>query len=137
MAAMPAILATLSGKVLRRWPRQCGWQNGCVSSLADWIGRRDAVLAIAAAVIGLAIAYVDSRPTWDDTGITVSLILLASAIVSGLSGRRPWLWALLVGAWVPLFEISGSGGAVSLIALLVAAVGAVVGYLLRRVAQPA
>ena len=108
-----------------------------MSSLADWIGRRDAALAVAAAGIGLAIGYVDSRPTWDDTGITVSLILLASAVVAWLSGRRPWLWALLVGAWVPIFEISGSGGAASLIALGVAAVGAVAGYLLRRVPQPA
>jgi hypothetical protein len=108
-----------------------------VRSLVDWIGRRDAVLAVAAAAIGLAIGYVDSRPTWDDTGITVSLILLVSAIASWLSGRRPWLWALLVGAWVPLFEIWGNGGVASLIALGVAAVGAVLGYLLRRVAQPA
>ena len=106
-------------------------------SLVDWIGHRDAILAVAAAAIGLAIGYVDSRPTWDDTGITVSLILLASAIASTLSGRRPWLWALLVGAWVPLFEIWGSGGAASLIGLGVAAVGAMVGYLLRRVTQPA
>jgi uncharacterized membrane protein len=108
-----------------------------VRSLVDWIGRRNAVLAVAAAAIGLVIGYVDSRPTWDDTGITVSLILLVSAIASWLSGRRPWLWALLVGTWVPLFEIWRSGGAVSLIALGVAAVGAVLGYLLRRVAHPA
>ena len=108
-----------------------------MKSLADWIGRRDALLAAAAASIGLAIGYVDSRPTWDDTAITVSLILLTAAIVAGLSGRRPWLWAVLIGAWVPLFEISGSGGPASLIALVVAAVGAVVGYLLVRVAVPA
>jgi hypothetical protein len=111
--------------------------NASVQTVASWIGRRDAVLGVVAAAIGLAIGYVDSRPTWDDTGITVGVILVTSAIVSGLSGRRPWLWALLIGAWVPLFEISGSGGPASLVALLVAAVGATVGYALVRVAEAA
>lgn len=105
--------------------------------LAGWIGRRDGALAVAAAAIGLAIGYFDSRPTWDDTAITVSLILLASAIVAGISGRRPWLWALLTGGWVPLFEVWGRGGPASLLAVVVAAAGAAAGYALVRVAQPA
>jgi hypothetical protein len=100
------------------------------------IGLRDALLAVAAATIGLAVAYFDSQPTWDDTGITVALILLTSAMVAGLPGRRPWLWALLIGAWVPLFEITGSAGLASLLALVAAAVGAAVGYALVRVAEP-
>jgi len=108
-----------------------------VQRLADWIGRRDALLAVAAVGIGLAIGYVDAQPTWDDTGITVSLLLLTSAVIAGLSGRRPWLWALLLGGWVPIFEAWGSGGPASLIALLVAAVGAGLGYVLVRVALPA
>lgn len=99
--------------------------------------RRDVLLAVAATLIGLAVGYLDSRPTWDDTGITVSLILLTSAMVSGLSGRRPWLWAALIGAWVPIFEFSGVSGAGSLVALLVAAVGSAAGYALARVAEPA
>lgn len=105
--------------------------------LADWIGRRDALLAVAAVGIGLAIGYVDSRPTWDDTAITVSLILLTSAVIAGFSGRRPWLWALLIRGWVPIFEAWGSGGPASLIAPLVAAVGAGLCYVLVRVALPA
>ena len=104
---------------------------------AGWIGRRDGILAIGAVAIGLAIGYVDSQPTWDDTGITVALVLLTSGMVAGMSGRRPWLWALLVGVWVPLFEIGGPAGLGSLAALLVAAVGAVAGYAAVRVAEPA
>ncbi len=104
---------------------------------AGWIGRRDGVLAIGAVVIGLAVGYVDSRPTWVDTGITVALVLLTSGMVAGMSGRRPWLWALLVGVWVPLFELTGTAGAASLAALVVAAVGAFAGYALVRVAEPA
>ena len=108
-----------------------------MNRVAGWIGRRDALLAVAAAAIGAVVGYVDSRPTWDDTGITVSLILLTSAMVAGLSGRRPWLWALLIGAWVPLFEISGSGGPASLLPLVAAAAGSAIGYALVRVAEPA
>lgn len=103
--------------------------------VAGLIGRRDALLAVPAVAIGLAIGYVDSRPTWDDVGVTVSLLLIASAMVAGLSGRRPWLWAVLVGAGVPLFEVAGRGGPASLVALLVAAVGSAIGYGLARVAE--
>jgi len=113
-----------------------GWQNASVQRVAGWIGRRDGALAVAAAAIGFAIGYFDSRPSWDDTGVTVSLILLTSAVLTGISGQRPWLWALLVGGWVPLFEIWGRGGPASLVALVVAAVGATAGYALVRVAQP-
>ena len=44
------------------------------------------VLLVAALAIGGGIAYVDSRPNWDDTGVTVAAILL----VTGILGRgRP------------------------------------------------
>ena len=113
-----------------------GWHNAPMQRVAGWIGRRDALLAVAAVAIGLAIGYVDSRPTWDDAGITVSLLLLTSAMVAGLSGRRPWLWAVLIGAGVPVFETTGRGGPASLVALLVAAVGSAIGYALARVSEP-
>lgn len=93
---------------------------------------RDGLLAVLSIGVGLAIGYVDSRPTWDDTGITAALLLLTAAMAAGASGRRPWLWALLIGAWVPLFEIGGSGGLASLAGLGIAAIGALGGYLLVR-----
>ena len=102
-----------------------------------WVGRRDALLAVPVTLIGLAVGYFDSQPTWDDTGITVALILLTAAMAAGLSGRRPWLWAVLSGAWVPIFEITGRSGAASLLALLVAVVGSAAGYALARAAAPA
>ncbi|MGZ8562228.1 MAG: hypothetical protein ACXWWU_01250 [Candidatus Limnocylindria bacterium] len=126
---MRDILAALSGNVLRP-------HNAVMQRLAAWIGRRDALLAGVATAIGLAAAYVDSRVTWDDTGVTVMLILLATAVLTALSGRRPWLWALLVGAWVPIFEISGRSGAASLLALVAAAIGSAIGYALNRVTGP-
>lgn len=103
--------------------------------MARWVERRDGPLALGAAAIGLAIGYVDAQPTWDDTGITVALLLLTSAMAAGLSGRRPWMWALLVGVWIPLLEIGGRAGAASLAGLFVAAFGAICGYALARLAE--
>jgi hypothetical protein len=114
-----------------------GWHNDSMRRVGGWIGPRDAVLSLAAAAIGLAVAQLDSQPTWDDTGITVSLILLTSALMAGLSTRRPWLWALLIGVWIPIFEIGGKAGAASLLALLMATIGAFAGYAVVRVAEPA
>lgn len=105
--------------------------------IGDWVGLRDGLLMVIAAAIGLAIGYADSRPTWDDTGITVALLLLSSAIAAGLSGRRPWIWALLVGLGVPLFELRGAGGAVSLVALLITTAGSLAGYAVVRAAEGA
>jgi hypothetical protein len=96
------------------------------------IHRRELVALGLAMGSGLAIAVLDSRPGWDDTAITAALLLLASFVSAALSGRRPWLWALLVGAWVPLVEIPGSGQSGSLGALLFAAIGALAGYGLAR-----
>jgi hypothetical protein len=102
-------------------------------AVGHWFGRRDGLLAIVAGAIGLTLGYLDSRPSWDDTGIIAALVLLSSAVVAGVSGRRPWLWALLVGAWIPLFEAFGAGGLASLAALAVSTLGAFGGYALARV----
>ncbi len=94
--------------------------------------RREPAALLLAIGAGVAIAVLDSRPGWDDTGITAVLLLLASFVSAALSGRRPWLWALLVGVWVPVVEIPGTGQPGSLGALLFAAIGAFAGYGLAR-----
>ena len=101
-------------------------------ALRAWFGRRDAFLVVMSIGIGLVIAYVDSTPKWDDTGITATMLLLMAALISGLSARRPWLWAILIGAWIPILEFSSAGWA-GLTAIGVAAIGATAGYLLARV----
>ncbi len=62
------------------------------------------ILFVVAVLTGLSIAFVDSRPTWDDTGITVGALLLVSGLLTLLGYRRPWLIALAVGLWTPLYE---------------------------------
>ena len=96
------------------------------------IGRRDLGLVALALAIGIAIAWIDSRPGWDDTGITVGLLALGALLVAALDGRRAWLWTLLVGAPLPIVEVPGSGSAAPLVALLFAAVGAAIGLVISR-----
>jgi hypothetical protein len=91
------------------------------------------VLPILAVACGLLIAWVDSRPTWDDTGVTVGTVLLASALFSALRPRRPWFWALAVGVWIPVLGIIQGRHYGSLIALAVALFGAYLGAFARKV----
>lgn len=85
-----------------------------------------AALALAA---GLAIMWMDTRPTWDDTGITAAALALV-ALVAALAGLRPWLAATLVAAPVVLAELPKGYGV--LLAIPFAVAGAVGGWLLRR-----
>jgi len=96
-------------------------------------------LLLALAVLtGLFIAYVDSRPTWDDTGITAGAILLSSGLLTLLGYRRPWLIALAIGLWLPIYEIYVSHNYslpnlifFPLAILLMASIGAYGGWLAR------
>lgn len=94
------------------------------------MSRRSWLLAVVVTLAGMAIAYVDTRPRFDDTGVIVAAVTLLSAVAALLGRRRPWLWALLSGLWVPLLEISGGGQPESLVALLFAGLGAAAGYAL-------
>ena len=87
--------------------------------------------------LGLLIAYVDTRPTWDDTGITVGAIVISCGLLGILGPRRPWLWALVVGAWIPIFNIALGHNYGSLLALLFAFAGAYAGMAFRKLLTPA
>jgi hypothetical protein len=43
------------------------------------------------------IDWVDSRPHWDDSGITAGLLFLGAAFLAFFYWRRPWLVGLAVG----------------------------------------
>jgi len=89
----------------------------------------------AAVALGCGIAWVDSRPTWNDTGITAGTLLLCSTAFGIVSPRTPWLWALAIGIWIPIFEIP-HGNSGSLIAPVFALVGAFIGAGIRRAFSP-
>ena len=87
------------------------------------------ILAVAG---GLVIAWVDSRPTWDDAGITAGMLFLTAALFGALHPPRAPVWALAVGVWVPLAGIVLHHNFGSLLALGVAFFGAYAGALARR-----
>jgi hypothetical protein len=77
----------------------------------------------------------DSRPGYDDTGVTAVLLISVAAIAAAIGGRRPWLSAFLVGIWTPIIEISSGGSTGSLLALVFAGAGATIGYVIARGAR--
>jgi hypothetical protein len=97
---------------------------------------RDTLAFIVSGTGGLAIAWVDASPGWDDTGITAGLLLVVACVAAGVSGRRPWLWAILVGVPTPFVELAGGGDPAAPAALAFAAVGAAAGFLVARAIRP-
>jgi hypothetical protein len=89
------------------------------------------ILLAVAVLAGLFSAYVDSRPTWDDTGILAGGLLIISGLLTLLGHRKPWLIALAVGIWIPLHDIYLSHDLRMLLVLLFPLVGAYGGWLVR------
>ena len=89
------------------------------------------ILLAIAVMAGLFFAYVDSRPTWDDTGITVGAVLLTCGLLALIGYQRPWLLALAVGAWIPLYEIITTQAYASIFAVIIAFIGAYGGWVVR------
>ncbi|MSR22317.1 MAG: hypothetical protein EXR92_02045 [Gemmatimonadetes bacterium] len=79
-------------------------------------------LAVALAA-GTVIGYVDSRPTWDDAGITAGSIFLAAAFLATMRPRTAWLVGLAVGAPVLVLNTVLHGNFGSPMAIGAAAIG--------------
>jgi len=92
----------------------------------------DRWLLAVAVLLGWLIAFVDSRPTWDDTGITACTMLLAASLLAAVSPRRPWLWALAIGVWIPLYGELRTPGLAWALVLAFPMAGAYAGMLFRR-----
>lgn len=89
-------------------------------------------LLAAAIAAGLFIAWIGSRPDWDDAGVIAGLIIVSSAIFACAFPTRPWIWALAIGAWIPLIGLARSGGPATLLALAAGFAGAYAGAGVRR-----
>lgn len=103
----------------------------------EWRVVVDRVLLVVGLALGGLLAYVDARPAWDDTGVTAAALLVASGALGYLGPRRPWLWALGLGIWIPLLGIARAANYATLLALAVAFVGAYGGKALRSWLSPA
>jgi len=89
------------------------------------------VLLAAAIVLGGLITYVDTRPTWDDTGITAAALLVISSVLGFLGPDRPWLWALALGIWIPIVGVVRTQNYWTIVALVLAFLGAYTGVAVR------
>jgi hypothetical protein len=96
---------------------------------ASRLPRRALIGAAIALIAGLAIAWVDTRPNWDDTGITAGLLLI-SAAAAGQVGAPWWLAGALAVAPLLIAELGGNKGV--LLAVPIAFVGAFAGAFLHR-----
>jgi hypothetical protein len=89
------------------------------------------VLLVLAIACGLFLAFVDSRPHWNDTGITAGGLLISAGLVTFLGHPRPWLIGLAVGIWIPLLYIYQNQTFSMLFVLLIPLVGAYTGWAVR------
>ena len=83
-------------------------------------------------VLGITIALIYSSPNWDDTGISVFMVLVAGFLCGYLAGQKPWLIALLVSIWIPLLSILTTQNYGAFLALAPGFIGAFAGYLVRK-----
>lgn len=92
-------------------------------------------LLAAALAVGMVITYVDSTPSWDDTGITALALLLGAGVIGLFARRRPWLFALAIGLWIPLRGILLKHDFRFLIVLLFPLAGVYAGWALRKLVR--
>ena len=91
---------------------------------------------ITALAVGSAIGYMDSRPTWDDTGITAGSAFLAAAILAGMRPQAAWFVGLAVGVPVFAFNAILRHNFGSAVAIAIGLTGAGIGVLVSRAALP-
>lgn len=103
-----------------------------LSERSSWVGARTIAAAAIALVGGIGIALLDSSPGFDDTGISAVGLLAVAAVAAALDGRRPLLWAIAVGAWIPLLEMPAPRSSAPFAALVFAGIGAALGHLAAR-----
>ena len=89
-------------------------------------------ILILSVVCGLFIAWIDNRPGWDDTGITAGMIVLVAALFGFLKPQNPWVWALTVSGWIPLYAIVRTGDFKMLLVLLFGFAGSYLGSAVKK-----
>ena len=88
-----------------------------------------------ALIFGLLIAWMDSRPSWNDAGITAGTLVFISGVLGLIAPQRPWLWALAVGIWIPLYGMIARADFTMLVVLIFPFAGAYAGALMRKVSH--
>ncbi len=84
-------------------------------------------------LVGLGIGYVDSRPTWDDAGITAGALFLAAAVLAAARPKLFWLTGLAVGLPVLAMNALLHSNYGSAIAVGFSLVGSAVGHVAGKI----
>jgi hypothetical protein len=87
---------------------------------------------IASIAIGLFIWRIDSQLNWDDTGITAGMILLITGLISFFNPKQPFICAIAVSIWIPLFGILKDGNFVTLLTFIFGFIGVYGGSTFRN-----
>jgi len=90
---------------------------------------RVAALVLTAGLIGWGIGYMDTRPGWDDTGVTAGALLVFGAVVGAAMPRWAWLSGLALGLPVFMMNVALHSNYGSALAIVIALVGAALGAL--------
>jgi len=95
------------------------------------------VLLTVSLLAGVCFAYIDSLPTWDDSGVLAFRMLILSGVICLAGFRRPWLAALCIGIWIPLYGILSSHNFGTLLTLVFPFAGAYAGWGLNKLIRRA
>jgi len=90
------------------------------------------VLLAVSLLAGVCFAYINSLPTWDDSGVLAFGMLILSGVICLAGFRRPWLAALCIGIWIPLCGIVINQNFGALLALVFPFAGAYTGWGLNK-----
>ena len=93
---------------------------------------RISALFVLSILVGLSIAYMDSRPGFDDAGVTVAALIVSGIVMGALESRFPWLLALGLGLWIPLRGIQRTHDYKILVVFLFPLAGVYIGMYLNR-----
>jgi hypothetical protein len=90
------------------------------------------ICLVLAVMAGLFIGWVDSRPTWDDAGITAAAIFAVTFVLGAAMPNRAWVWAVAVGGCVIVFNFILYKNLGSALGMVFAFAGAYAGAFVRK-----
>lgn len=94
--------------------------------------RNDYIAPAVGLVVGLLLGYVDSRPTWDDTGVTAVAVFCGAALIVSVRPALFWLTGLAVGLPILVMNVVLNANYGSTMAVVIGLIGSVAGYQLHK-----
>ena len=95
-------------------------------------GKSVSIVPLIGLLVGIGIGFFDSRPGWDDTGVTAGAVFLVAAVLGAARPRVSWLTGLAVGLPVLAMNALLHSNFGSAIALGIGLAGAGVGYAIGK-----